>query len=382
MKSVSELPNSGLDDIWAPPVIFKAGLDDTLLEGLISDGNVTSKNDGLKYLLDDLNDYYQPLDEQEKYERVTSGDTDAYGNWIYFPWQQAITRYPEYDDFEAIRTSRNRNLITPVEQKKLGRTTVAVFGLSVGSNIVRQFAQTGIGDKYIIGDMDRVSASNLNRAPYTMANLGCKKTIALARLVAEIDPYINQTLLNDGYIGGETDDLLDREAPSVIIDAVDSMPAKVQMREYAKEAGVPLIMATDVGERVLVDVENYRDYPRTELFNGRISYKDTQALKTGNSSNRDKNKIVGLANISTRMIESILDNRLGGMPQLGSTAVNAATNVDLVTQDLILGRDVKSGRRIADRRKNMHGEKLATMSEYTDAVLRALRYLKMTEADK
>lgn len=44
-----------------------------------------------------------------------------------------------------LRTFRNRNLITVGEQSVLSEARVAVLGLSVGSNVVDQFVQTGIG---------------------------------------------------------------------------------------------------------------------------------------------------------------------------------------------------------------------------------------------
>ena len=54
---------------------------------------------------------------------------------FYYPWNQTIVKCCQAEDYFKLKTNRNQDLITALEQEKLYKAKVAVLGLSVGSNI-------------------------------------------------------------------------------------------------------------------------------------------------------------------------------------------------------------------------------------------------------
>ncbi len=114
-------------------------------------------------------------------------------------------------------------------QEKLGAASVAVCGLGgLGSNIAIALARAGVGRLHLI-DFDTVDISNLNRQQYFAAQIGMKKTDALAETLRKIAPYceiVTDTMkITDENISG----LFDED--DIICEAFDSAEAKAVLAE-------------------------------------------------------------------------------------------------------------------------------------------------------
>lgn len=93
---------------------------------------------------------------------------------------------PEREELESMMMSRH----TPNVHNKLKKGKVAIAGLGgLGSNIAIMLARIGVGQLLLV-DFDVVEPSNLNRQSYYISHLGMPKTIALAKQIAEINPFI------------------------------------------------------------------------------------------------------------------------------------------------------------------------------------------------
>ena len=154
------------------------------------------------------------------------------------------------------------------------------------------------------------------------------------------------------FRSGITPDSLPRLAElelDILVDAVDNLPAKVMLRRFAKEQGIPLIMATDSGDKSLIDVERY-DLGDTELFNSQLSSRDIDQLEAGNLTPAEKMKLtiklVGLRNITPRLLEASMEigETIGGIPQLGTTATTGGALAAVAGREILLGRKLPSGR--------------------------------------
>lgn len=279
----------------------------------------------------------------------------AYGEWVHFPWKRAVVRYPESSDHFELRTFRNRHLVTTDEQRILGDATIAVFGLSVGSNILDQLAQSGIGRNFILADPDRITPTNLNRIRATMADVGLRKTVVAGRKLSEVDPYVGQLHLENGYTD-DVDELLENTLPDVIVEEVDDLSAKARIRRIARELEIPLVMVGDIGERSILDVERY-DEGNTQPFNGKLSQKEYEQLLEGDVDPAKLQKLLiklnGLRNISPRLLRSAGDPELGGFPQLGATAAAGAALANSAIRGILLDRDMNSGTYVANPDKTL-----------------------------
>jgi Cytochrome P450 len=68
--------------------------------------------------------------------------------WAYYPWRRTVVAVLGPRAFRAVRTDRNRNLITAEEQTRLGALRIGVAGLSVGHVIAHTLAAEGLGASF------------------------------------------------------------------------------------------------------------------------------------------------------------------------------------------------------------------------------------------
>lgn len=126
---------------------------------------------------------------------------------------------------------------------RLESACVMILGLGgVGSNCVEALARGGIGH-FVLVDADTVEASNLNRQAIAFAHtLGQRKTDAARHLILDINPAAEVKTLDAFLLKDNTSTLLDTlPRPDVLVDAIDTVSAKLAAARWAQERGVYLI---------------------------------------------------------------------------------------------------------------------------------------------
>ena len=245
------------------------------------------------------------------------------GRWVYFPWSKNLVHILEEKKFFAVRTARNRELITEKEQLAFYRAKLGVAGLSIGSSVVLTVVLEG-GCKHIkIADHDKLALSNINRIKAGIDYLGAPKTIITARQIYEINPFARVEIFNDGLTASNIAKFF--SGLDIVVDEIDNLAVKYLIRQNAKKNRTPVVMGADNGDSVVVDIERYDLKPNTVFFHGRmggLSYKkliNTDKLTTA----RLITKYVGIENIPVRMAESLLSigKTIVSWPQLGGTAL-------------------------------------------------------------
>ncbi len=316
--------------------------------------------DPITTIVDDLYEMKYPngQGDKEMFAQEKYAQGDAFGRWVHFPWSNKLVRYPNKEDHQALRTFRNKNLITDEEQKKLLLSRVAIIGLSVGSSVAEQLTLGGVGGAVLYADSDRLSVPNLNRINSNMTMIGSRKVDIAAIKTSELDPYIEQTHMAEGLTRETLKQLADFR-PDIIFDEVDDLPAKVMIRQFAREQRIPFIMASDVGEKSIIDVERYDIDESTRPFLGRLSSADMQRIMSGDMTDDEKRKYVtktiGIRNASARLLASLfqIDKTLAGFPQLGSTASMGAAASTVVAREILLGRGSYTGRGSINPRRSL-----------------------------
>ena len=251
-------------------------------------------------------------------------ESRAPGAWSYYPWLKVAVRTLGPEALSELRTNRNRNLVTRAEQAVLGGTHVAIAGLSVGSNIVRALVHHGIGGTFSLADHDELATSNLNRTPGSLLDVGLPKGQLAARAVWEVDPFATCVLYPDGLSDETVSSFV--AGSDVVIDELDDFRMKVQLRRAARSHGKPLLMATSLGDTVLIDVERW-DGPHAGLepFNGQLDGVSPEDLLRTDLSpdevSRFAAQVIGVDNVPLRALASLplINRELAGRPQVAST---------------------------------------------------------------
>ena len=134
-------------------------------------------------------------------------------------------------------------------QEKLSSCHVAVCGLGgVGSYLCEALARSGIGELTLI-DSDTVAESNINRQLYALhSTIGRFKTQVAAERIADINPDIHLHLLRDYITPDNAASLV--AGCDYVCDAIDFVPGKIALMEYAWQHQVPLISAMGAGRRL------------------------------------------------------------------------------------------------------------------------------------
>lgn len=131
---------------------------------------------------------------------------------------------------------------------RLAQARVAVFGIGgVGGHAAEALARSGVGKLDLI-DKDVVSVSNINRQVIaTTKTLGQSKTQVMKERILEINPQAEVTIHNCFFLP-ETAEEFEFQAYDYVVDAVDTVTAKIELVLKAQEVEVPIIssMGTEI----------------------------------------------------------------------------------------------------------------------------------------
>lgn len=268
------------------------------------------------------------------------------GEWFYFPWNKTLIHYLPDDMHQEIRTARNKNIITKDEQEKFYNTTVGVAGLSVGSHGVLTLAMMGGSKTIKVSDLDVVSGSNLNRIRHSFTVIGKNKCDIAVEELYQINPYADVHSYNKGI----TDENIDKfmSGLDVLVEELDNLEMKIKLRIKAKELGIPVIMATDNGDNVIVDIERYDLDKNTKIFNGVAGDLTLEEFQKIPPQEMPKlaTKIAGPKVVVPRMLTSLLEvgKTLYSWPQLGDAATLSGVVIAYIIRRIALGEKVRSGK--------------------------------------
>lgn len=145
---------------------------------------------------------------------------------------------------------RTEFLIGREAMEKLSRARVAVFGIGgVGGHVAEALARSGIGALDLI-DHDTVSVSNINRQIIALhSTVGKPKTEVMAERIRDINPDCRVRSHACFYLP-ETKEQFDFSQYSYVVDAVDTVTAKLQIVEEAKAKGVRVISSMGAGNKL------------------------------------------------------------------------------------------------------------------------------------
>ena len=136
--------------------------------------------------------------------------------------------------------SRTEILLGEAAMERLYNARVAVFGIGgVGGYTLEALARAGVGRLLLVDD-DTVSESNLNRQIVALrSTIGRPKVEVMAQRIRDIDPTV-QVETRQCFFSEENADSFDFSAFSYVIDAIDTVSAKVELVCRAKAANTPI----------------------------------------------------------------------------------------------------------------------------------------------
>ena len=163
------------------------------------------------------------------------------------------------------RFLRNEMLIGKEAAEKLSKSSVIVFGVGgVGSACVESLARSGIG-KLTLVDADCVDITNLNRQLLaTESAVGRSKTDVMEERILSINPHCRVQKIHTFYLP-ENADSIDLSAYDCIVDAIDTVSAKIELIVRAEKLHIPIISCMGTGNKLHPEMLQISDIFKTRV---------------------------------------------------------------------------------------------------------------------
>lgn len=204
---------------------------------------------------------------------------------------------------------REKLLIGEDSLKKLQQKHVAVFGLGgVGSYVVEGLVRAGIG-KFTLIDFDKVDVSNINRQIIaTTKTVGRYKVDVEEERIKVINPNAKVITYKE-FVGNQNENVeLFQQLKNVdyIVDAIDTVAAKIRIIEFANKNNINIISALGTGNKLnptklkLEDIYNTKVCPLAKVIRKELRKRDIEKLDVVYSeeepikvANNEEKKVIG-----------------------------------------------------------------------------------------
>lgn len=146
--------------------------------------------------------------------------------------------------------ARSQLLLGSEGMERLAHARVAVFGIGgVGGYTAEALVRNGIGAIDVFDD-DKVCLTNLNRQIIaTRSSIGREKTQVMKERLLDINPKVKVEAVNLFYLP-ETADQVDLSVYDYVVDAVDTVKAKLELACRCTDLGVKIISAMGAGNKL------------------------------------------------------------------------------------------------------------------------------------
>lgn len=184
--------------------------------------------------------------------------------------------------------------------ESLKNRRVVVFGVGgVGGHVVEVLARSGVGAIDLV-DYDTVAVSNINRQLIaTYDTLGRKKIEVMKERILSIQPDCKVTLWDTFYLPEESERFPFSEY-DYIVDAIDTVTAKIDLVLQAERFGVPIISSMGTGNKLdptrltVSDIYKTSVCPLAKVMRRELKKRGVQKLKVVYSTEEAITPITGL----------------------------------------------------------------------------------------
>ena len=181
--------------------------------------------------------------------------------------------------------ARTEKLLGKEAVQRLFTARVAVFGIGgVGGYAVEALARSGVGALDLI-DSDTVCESNLNRQIIALhSTIGRSKTADMRERIFDINPQINVNVYDFFFLPQNAGEFPVSDY-DYVVDAVDTVTAKLELILRAKEAGVPIISCMGAGNKLdptqfrVADIYQTKICPLAKVMRRELKKRGVEQLK-------------------------------------------------------------------------------------------------------
>lgn len=181
--------------------------------------------------------------------------------------------------------SRTELLLGKEAMEKLSKARVAVFGIGgVGGYVCEALVRSGVG-AFDLVDNDKVCMSNLNRQIIaTLKTVGMYKTDVMRERMLDINPNVDIRVRNCFFLP-ENSEEFPFEEYDYVVDAVDTVTAKIELVMKCKEKNIPVISSMGAGNKLdasrfmVADIYKTKVCPLAKVMRRELKKRGVKKLK-------------------------------------------------------------------------------------------------------
>jgi tRNA A37 threonylcarbamoyladenosine dehydratase len=180
---------------------------------------------------------------------------------------------------------RTKRLIGQAAIQKLAQSKIIIFGVGgVGGYVAEALARAGIGGITLV-DSDTVNITNLNRQIVALvSSIGKNKVDVMAQRILDINPAVKVETIKKFYLP-ENSSEFDLTKYHYIVDAVDTVTAKIELIVNAQKHNVPIISCLGAGNKLtpffkVEDIYKTKNCPLARVLRRELKERGIKNLKT------------------------------------------------------------------------------------------------------
>ncbi len=181
--------------------------------------------------------------------------------------------------------SRTQLLLGKNSMEKLKNSRVAVFGIGgVGGYVCEALVRSGVGAFDLIDD-DKVCLTNLNRQIIaTRSTVGKYKTDVMRDRMLDINPKVEVEVHKCFFLPENADDF-PWDSYDYVVDAVDTVTAKIALVMKCKEKNIPIISSMGAGNKLdgsqfkVADIYKTKVCPLAKVMRRELKKRGVKKLK-------------------------------------------------------------------------------------------------------
>lgn len=195
---------------------------------------------------------------------------------------------------------RTQMLLGKEAMEKLGKSRVAVFGIGgVGGYVCEALVRSGVG-KFELIDSDKVDITNINRQIIaTTKTIGMYKTDVMKERMLDINPNAEITVRNCFFLPDNANEF-PFENYDYIVDAVDTVSAKIGLVIEAQKKNIPIISCMGAGNKLdgsqfkVSDIFKTKMCPLAKVMRTELKKRGVKKLKVVYSEEKPLKPIAGV----------------------------------------------------------------------------------------
>ena len=181
--------------------------------------------------------------------------------------------------------SRTELLIGREALEKLAKAKVAIFGIGgVGSFVTEGLARAGVGN-FLLVDHDTISESNLNRQIHALnTTIGKYKVDVMKERILQINPNAQVEISTEFFMPDSKTNLINNTI-DYIVDAVDTVTAKIEIVMQAEKLNIPVISSMGTGNKLdptkfeITDINKTSVCPLAKVMRKELRVREIKKLK-------------------------------------------------------------------------------------------------------